>query len=83
MQGGQINIDLFAYCLFLHVMSAVWIGLLASRWKGRSAWRWFAASLFGSLFALILLAMAERQLRPARVEADMELQHMDGTSLLR
>lgn len=82
MQAGTMTMDTIGWCLFLYVAMAAWIGILAARWKGRSGWRWFAIGLLGSVFALVLLAMLAPRRREQRFEADMELQHLDGTGLL-
>ena len=83
MLTGAMTIDMIGWCLFLHLAMAAWIGVLASRWKGRSGWRWFGAGLLGSVFSLVLMAMLPARPRGERFGAEMELQHLDGTSLLR
>lgn len=63
----------------LHLVLAVWLGLLASAWKGRSTYTWIAIGLLTSIMGLLLLVRLNRQ-KP-RVELDMQLQHLDGTRL--
>lgn len=69
----------FGWLIGLHVVAAIWLGLLASAWKGRNTWTWVAIGLVSSLFGLVLLIRLPRLL--PRIEADMEFQHMDGTRL--
>ena len=73
----------FGWIILLHLALAAWLGLLASSWKGRSAWRWTAIGLLTSVFGMLLLARLERRMPSATFETDMQLQHMDGTSLLQ
>ena len=69
----------FGWLIGLHVVLAVWLGLLASAWKGRNTWVWMAIGLTASLVGLALLAGLPRRL--ASPEADMEYQFMDDTRL--
>ncbi|MES2831622.1 MAG: hypothetical protein V4695_06495 [Pseudomonadota bacterium] len=70
----------------LHLTIAVWLGVLASVWKKRSTWRWIAIGLLTSFVGLILLAKSSRlhsSRRIAEVDLQMQMQHLDGTSLLQ
>lgn len=69
----------FGWLIGLHVVLAIWLGLLASAWKGRNTWLWIGIGLITSLPGLILLL---RLPRPSPVtENEMQYQHMDGTRL--
>ncbi len=79
-----MTIGEFGWIIGLHVATSVWLGLLASRWKNRSTWRWIAVGLLTSVFGLVLLARLARRVAPGqRAETDMQMQHLDGTSLLQ
>lgn len=69
----------FGWLIGLHVVMAIWIGLLASAWKGRDTWAWIAIGLTTSLLGLILLVRLPR--RALLVEGEMQYQYMDGTRL--
>lgn len=74
-----MTINDLGWVLGLHVVSALWLGLLASAWKGRSTGTWITIGLLGSVLGLLLLVRLPR-LAP-RTENDMQRQHLDGTRL--
>lgn len=79
-----MEISEIGWIIGLHVAMSVWLGLLASTWKGRSAWTWFATGLLTSVVGLVLLARLEKRTPAKRQgESDMQLQYMDGTSMIR
>lgn len=69
----------FGWLIGLHLVMAIWLGLLASAWKGRNTWIWIGIGLTTSLVGVTLLARLPRLL-PV-IEAEMQYQHMDGTRL--
>lgn len=69
----------FGWLLGLHVVMAIWLGLLASAWKGRNTWAWIGIGLTTSLLGLLFLARLPRA-SPAE-EGEMQYQHMDGTRM--
>lgn len=74
----------FGWIIGLHLILAVWLGVLATVWKKRNTWRWMAIGLLTSLVGILLLARTSRLDRTkVVVETDMHMQHLDGTSLLQ
>jgi hypothetical protein len=71
------------YLVSTHVAVSIWLGILAARWKQRSAWRWFITGLFMSVFGLVLLARLERISSGNIAGNEMQLQYMDGTEFPR
>lgn len=69
----------FGWLIGLHVVMAIWIGLLASAWKGRNTWAWIAIGLTTSLLGLVLLVRLPRL--ALVIEGEMQYQYMDGTRL--
>lgn len=79
-----MSIITLGWVIGLHSTLAVWLGILASAWKKRSAWRWIGVGLLTSLLGVVILARMPRVGYTQRiVETDMHLQHLDGTSLLQ
>jgi len=78
-----MSIIVFGWIAGIHVAMAVWLGILASVWKKRGTWRWIAIGLATSLLGLLLLAKMSRLTRSVVLETDMQMQYLDGTSLLR
>ena len=80
--GQDMSIVELGWTIGLHAAMAVWLGVLASAWKGRNAWAWIGIGLLTSIIGLAMLARLTRlPAAPRRVETEMHLQHMDGTSL--
>ena len=69
----------FGWIFGLHLVMALWLGILASVWKGRNTWTWIAIGLMTSVMGIILLVGLQK--KRAEVEPDMQFQHMDGTRL--
>ena len=69
----------FGWVIGLHAVMAIWLGLLASTWKGRNTWVWVGIGLATSLLGLILLARLPRL--TSVIESEMHYQHLDGTRL--
>lgn len=47
----------FRWLLGLNVVVAVWLGMLANSWKGRSLYRWALIGLIFNVAGLLVLAM--------------------------
>ena len=80
--GQDMSIVELGWIIGLHAAMAIWLGVLASAWRGRNVWAWIGIGLLTSFIGLAMLARSKRLLLlPRRVETEMHLQHMDGTSL--
>lgn len=77
--GNRIMIGEFGWFIGLHLVTAIWLGLLASTWKGRNTWVWIGIGLATSLPGLFFLARLPR-LAPV-IESEMAYQYLDGTRL--
>jgi len=79
-----MSIIALGWFIGLHLVMAIWLGTLASVWKKRNMWRWIAIGLVTSFVGVILLARTSRLSRTSQVvEVDMQVQYLDGTSLLQ
>lgn len=81
-----MSIIALGWIIGLHLVLAVWLGVLASAWKNRTMWRWIAIGLGTSFVGVILLARMPRLSRASRLaetDMQMQIQHLDGTSLLQ
>ncbi len=82
MHAATLTIETIVAFVILHLAVAAWTGVLAARWKRRNGWRWFVSALLAPGVAVAVLAMLHRP-RTGGIEADMEMQYLDGTRLLR
>ncbi len=69
----------YGWLIGVHIVLAIWLGLLASAWKARNTWVWVGIGLTTSLLGLILLARLPRS--SPTIEGEMQYQYMDGTRL--
>ncbi|GAC1423907.1 MAG: hypothetical protein NVSMB6_24980 [Burkholderiaceae bacterium] len=75
-----MSMNELGWILGVHVVMSIWLGLLAAAWKGRSTRVWILIGFLTSVVGLLALARLPR-LNP-KPERDMEMQHLDTTSLL-